>query len=154
MIEILTLIFLFYLLTPGILWSYRKKTNKYLIGLLHAAVFAFIWNVIQNFKEGLVVSVSEDEDEDKLPIALKFVLDTDLYSDPEVIAKINTMEGPPIIVGASQIRGPTKNKSSLLFTNDKNKTSKLDDLIKVDIVDPTQKKINGFIDFHKKYPEM
>ena len=174
-LKTISLLVLFYLLTPGILWSYRKKTNKYLIGFMHAFLFTIIWNVIQNFKEGLDAGPSpsagtgpstgpgtgpskskdiDEEDDDKPPIALKFVLDTDLYDDPEVIAKINKMEGPPIIVGASQFKGPTKNKSSLLFTNYKNKTSKLDDLIKIDIVDPIQKKIKDFIEFHTKYPEM
>ena len=37
---------LFFLLTPGILWTYSKKHNKYSIAILHAFVFAFIFYFI------------------------------------------------------------------------------------------------------------
>jgi hypothetical protein len=54
MFEIYVLGFVFFLLTPGILWSYAKKTNKYSIALLHAGVFAFVWYLIHTpIKEGL-----------------------------------------------------------------------------------------------------
>jgi hypothetical protein len=58
MIKILSLVFLFFILTPGILWSYPKKTNKYSIALLHACVFAFVFYLIETFsntpiREGL-----------------------------------------------------------------------------------------------------
>ena len=41
---------LFFLLTPGILWTYSKKHNKYSIAILHAFVFAFIFYFIQSNK--------------------------------------------------------------------------------------------------------
>ena len=56
MIKHIIPLFLFFILTPGILWTYSKKTNKYLIGLLHAVVFAFVCHFIQSrtpIKEGL-----------------------------------------------------------------------------------------------------
>ncbi len=54
MFKIFVLGFLFFLLTPGILWTYAKKTNKYSIALLHAGVFAFVWYLIHtSIKEGL-----------------------------------------------------------------------------------------------------
>ncbi len=58
MLKILSLVFLFFILTPGILWSYPKKINKYSIALLHACVFAFVWYLIETFsntpmREGL-----------------------------------------------------------------------------------------------------
>ena len=198
---ILPLIFLFFILTPGILWSYPKKTNKYVIALLHAAAFVLIWNLTQyltmhltrylanrKIREGLDETKEEDEepkvekkdepkvekkdepkvekkDEPKVepkvekkvepkPNTSKFVLGTELYSDSEVIDKINTMEGPPTIVGANLMFGPDKNKSYLLFTNEKNNTSRLDNLIKFEIIDPKMKRITDFIEFHKKYPDM
>jgi hypothetical protein len=166
MIEILALLFLFFLLTPGILWSYPKKTNKYLIGILHAVLFVFIWNGVLGFndtKEGMESAKDEDkaqgEDEGKEkandgpPIhILKFVLGSDLYGDSAVTEKIKKMDGSPEIVGANQIKGD--DKSYLLFTNAKNKTSKLDNIIEMDISDPAMKRINDFIAYHKKYPDM
>ena len=164
MIEILALLCLFFLLTPGILWSYPKKTNKYLIAIVHAVLFVFIWNVVLYFthtKEGMDSAKdkdkAQDKDEDQAkakdgpPIhILKFVLGRELYSDSAVTEKIKKMDGSPEIVGANQIRGD--GKSYLLFTNAKNKTSKLDNLSKMDIVD--MKRITDFIEFHKKYPDM
>ena len=166
MIEILALLFLFFILTPGILWTYPKKTNKYLIVILHAILFVFIWNCVLDFnntKEGMdqakdqaetkasAETKAEDEDEDDPPTnILKFVLGSELNSDSEVTDKIKAMDGPPQIVGASQIRGD--GKSFLLFTNEKNKTSKLDNLSKIDLLD--MKRIKDFIEFHKKYPDM
>jgi hypothetical protein len=47
---------LFFLLTPGILWTYSKKHNKYSIAILHAGVFAFVLYFIQSYtpiREGL-----------------------------------------------------------------------------------------------------
>jgi len=157
MIEILILIFLFFILTPGILLSYPKKTNKYLIGLLHAVLFTLIWNYLLNSKrEGMDPAPAKNEDEDDVedpPInILKFVLTDNLYNNSTVTDKIKAMDGPPQIVGASQFE---KNiKSHLLFTNAKNKTSKLDNIDKFDILDVNMKKINDFIEFHKKYPDM
>ena len=182
---ILPLIFLFFILTPGILWSYPKKTNKYVIALLHAAAFVIIWNLTQylamhltrylanrKIKEGLDETKEEEVEPKAEPKVepkiepkiekkvdpksntLKFVLGTELYSDSEVIDKIKTMEGPPTIVGANLMFGPDKNKSYLSFTNEKNNTSRLDNLIKFDIIDPKLKRITDFIEFHKKYPEM
>jgi hypothetical protein len=168
MIEILALLGLFFLLTPGILWSYPKKTNKYLIAIVHAVLFVFIWNVVLYFthtKEGMDSAKDKDKDKDKAkaktkdkaqteddpPIhILKFVLGRELYSDSAVTEQIKKMDGSPEIVGANQIRGD--GKSYLLFTNAKNKTSKLDNLSKMDIVD--MKRITDFIEFHKKYPDM
>ena len=40
---------LFFLLTPGILWTYSKKHNKYSIAILHACLFAFIFYLIETF---------------------------------------------------------------------------------------------------------
>ena len=50
--------------------------------------------------------------------------------------------------------GPDKNKSYLLFTNQKSKTSRLDNLIQYDIIDPKLKRITDFLELHKKYPDM
>ena len=47
---------LFFLLTPGILWTYSKKHNKYSIAILHACLFAFVFYFIQSntpIREGL-----------------------------------------------------------------------------------------------------
>ena len=178
MIQILSLVFLFFLLTPGILWSYPKKTNKYLIALLHAVLFAFIWHCVPGFniKEGMEKGMkkadkeAEDDDEaeaeDKpaptpapvpakkgpAPNSLEFMLDSDLYDDHAVTDKIKTMEGPPEIAGNAQTFRPVT--SYLLFTNQKNNTSKLDNLTKIDILDPKMSRIKEFIAFHKKYPDM
>ena len=77
---------------------------------------------------------------------LKFVLATDLYNDTEVVDKIKAMDGEPKIVGSS------KKESYLLFTSEKNVTSKLENIIKIDFFDMVR--INKFIKFHMKYPEM
>lgn len=172
MIQILSLVFLFFLLTPGILWSYPKKTNKYLIALLHAVLFAFIWHCVPGFniKEGMEKADKEGEEEDKdddkpepaqvpvpakkgpAPNSLEFMLDSDLYDDHAVIEKIKTMEGPPEIAGNAQTFRPVT--SYLLFTNQKNNTSKLDNLTKIDILDPKMTRIKEFIALRKKYPDM
>jgi hypothetical protein len=171
MIQILTLVFLFFLLTPGILWSYPKKTNKYLIALLHAVLFVFIWHCVPGFnhiKEGMEKADKEAEDDDEAedkpapapvpakkgpaPNTLSFVLETELYDDQTVTDKIKTMEGPPEIAGATQLRGPVT--SYLLFTNQNNNTSKLDNLTKTDILEPNMRRIKEFIAFRKKYPDM
>ena len=92
----------------------------------------------------------------KEPVAnsLKFVLAPDLKTNSALIDTINTMEGPPTIVGANLIFGPDKNKSFLLFTNQKSNTSRLENLTEYDILDPKMKRIKDFIEFHKKYPDM
>ena len=175
MIKILALIFLFFILTPGILWSYKKKTNKYLIALLHAFLFVLIWHLARHlarhFAPNYVIQEGMENDEDEEdkpkeapkeapkeepppPNILKFVLAPDLKTDSKVIERRNTMEGPPIIVGANLIFGPDKNKSYLLFTNQKSKTSRLDNLIQYDIIDPKLKRITDFLELHKKYPDM
>jgi hypothetical protein len=200
MIKILAPIILFFILTPGILWSYKKKTNKYVVALLHAVGFVLIWHLVEQyvihfrntqFKEGMeppakdppAKDSSDDDSSDnaapanaapanaaptnaapananvsstKEPVAnsLKFVLAPDLKTNSALIDRINTMEGPPTIVGANLIFGPDKNKSFLLFTNQKSNTSKLENLTEYDILDPKMKKIKDFIEFHKKYPDM
>ena len=161
MIKILTLIFLFFILTPGILWSYKKKTNKYLIALLHAFLFVFIWHFAKHLAPNYVIQEGMEDQPNETPHeappppnTLKFVLAPDLKTDSKVIDKINTMEGPPIIIGANLIFGPDKNKSYLLFTNQKNNTSRLDNLIQYDIIDPKLDRITKFIEINKKYPEM
>ena len=69
-----TLFILFFILTPGIFWSYAKKTNKYFIALLHAAIFAFIWSFIQpQIREGLKESTS-----------LEFKLEKNMKTDKDV----------------------------------------------------------------------
>jgi hypothetical protein len=176
MIQIISLVFLFFLLTPGILWSYPKKTNKYLIALLHAVLFAFIWHCVPGFniKEGMEKAVKEGEEEDEAedkdkpapvpepaqvpakkgpaPNSLEFMLDSDLYDDHAVIEKIKTMEGPPEIAGNAQTFRPVT--SYLLFTNQNNNTTKLDNLTKIDILDPKMNRIKEFIALRKKYPDM
>ena len=203
MIKILAPIILFFILTPGILWSYKKKTNKYVVALLHAVGFVLIWHLVEQyiihfrntqFKEGMeppakdppAKDPSDDDSSDnatpanaapanaapanaapanaapanvsstKEPVAnsLKFVLAPDLKTNSALIDRINTMEGPPTIVGANLIYGPDKNKSYLLFTNQKSNTSRLENLTEYDILDPKMKKIKDFIEFHKKYPDM
>ena len=47
---------LFFLLTPGILWTYSKKHNKYSIAILHASLFAFVFYLIESYtpiREGM-----------------------------------------------------------------------------------------------------
>ncbi len=64
---VVTLLILFFVLTPGILWSYAKKTNKYFIALIHAAVFAFVWSFIQpQIREGYEITSLEFKLEKKL----------------------------------------------------------------------------------------
>jgi hypothetical protein len=154
MIKHIIPLFLFFLLTPGILWTYSKKTNKYFIGLLHAVLFVFIWQYVPNFtREGMEQAKDKEPAKDKKKVDnLTFVLGDNLSSDSEVINKINAMEGPPKIEGADQIFGD--GKSYLLFKNQRNKTNKLDDLIKNDILDPEMRVINKFIKFHKDYPDI
>ena len=193
MIKILAPIILFFILTPGILWSYKKKTNKYVVALLHAVGFVLIWHLVEQyiihfrntqFKEGMDPSDDDPSDDDpsdnatpanaapanaapansapanvsstKEPVAnsLKFVLAPDLKTNSALIDRINTMEGPPTIVGANLIYGPDKNKSYLLFTNQKSNTSRLENLTEYDILDPKMKRIKDFIEFHKRYPDM
>ena len=182
MIKILAPIILFFILTPGILWSYKKKTNKYVVALLHAVGFVLIWHLVEQyiihfrntqFKEGMeppakdppAKDPSDDDSSDnatpanaapanaapanvsstKEPVAnsLKFVLAPDLKTNSALIDRINTMEGPPTIVGANLIYGPDKNKSYLLFTNQKSNTSRLENLTEYDILDPKMKKIKA-----------
>ena len=181
MIKYLSLIFLFFIFTPGILWSYPKKTNKYLVGLLHAVLFALSCKYVMNFtQEGMEQAKAESKGEAKAeskgeakdktkdetkdekenegiikekkeePNTLTFVLGDNLSSDSEVINKINKMEGPPKIEGADQIFGD--GKSYLLFTNQKGNTNKLENLLKIDILDMIE--INKFIKFHKDYPDI
>jgi len=64
---VVTLLILFFILTPGILWSYAKKTDKYFIALVHAAVFAFVWSFIQpRIKEGYEITSLEFKLEKKM----------------------------------------------------------------------------------------
>lgn len=64
---VVTLLVLFFILTPGILWSYAKKTDKYFIALVHAAVFAFIWSFIQpRIREGYEITSLEFKLEKKM----------------------------------------------------------------------------------------
>ena len=46
---------LFFILTPGILWSYSKKHNKYSIALLHASVFAFVFYFINTSFDNTII---------------------------------------------------------------------------------------------------
>ena len=62
-----TLLSLFVILTPGILWSYAKKTDKYFIALVHAAIFAFVWSFIQpRIREGYEITSLEFKLEKKM----------------------------------------------------------------------------------------
>ena len=46
---------LFFILTPGILWSYSKKHNKYSIALLHACGFAFVFYFINTSFDNTII---------------------------------------------------------------------------------------------------
>lgn len=64
---VVTLLILFVILTPGILWSYAKKTDKYFIALVHAAIFAFVWSFIQpQIREGYEITSLEFKLEKKM----------------------------------------------------------------------------------------
>jgi hypothetical protein len=143
---ILTHFVLFFLLTPGILWIYEKKTNKYFIALVHAFVFVIFFNLTEYFTNYMNKYFNYREGMEQESNTLKFVLATDLYNDTEVVDKIKAMDGEPKIVGSS------KKESYLLFTSEKNVTSKLENIIKIDFFDMVR--INKFIKFHMKYPEM
>jgi len=84
-------LFLFFILTPGILWTYSKKHNKYSIALLHACVFAFVFYFINSstpVREGLAKN-------DK---RLQFVLSNDVKEDKAVEKQIKKVYGKQIKV--------------------------------------------------------
>ena len=77
---------LFFLLTPGILWTYSKKHNKYSIAILHACLFAFVFYFIQSntpIREGLAKNNKR----------LGFKLFSGLKKDKEVQRKIKQVHG-------------------------------------------------------------
>jgi hypothetical protein len=133
MFWILTIIFLFFLLTPGILWSYSKKTNKYSIAFLHASVFAFIWYFIH--KQFNIIEGME---------RIEFVLKDDLFNEANK-SKVNKAFGKylpdNVYVRRSNKKG---NKFVVIRESDGAKTSL--DITQSDIDAPS--KIKSFI---KKY---
>jgi hypothetical protein len=157
MLKILSLVFLFFILTPGILWSYPKKTNKYSIALLHACVFAFVWYLIEIFsntpmREGLAKN-------DK---RLSFIImQPDDKKDKEVERKIKQVHGNKIEISYTAISEKTKQKAKekgreiktsyhIALTKRDNKDEyEVEPITREDIMEmPNNQKINDFI---KKY---
>jgi hypothetical protein len=88
MCKILILVVLFVILTPGILWTYPKKTNKYSIALLHAFVFAFVLYLIETFSNTPIREGLEKNDK-----RLIFSFSRDVKKDKAVEEKIKRVYG-------------------------------------------------------------
>ena len=140
MIKHIIPLFLFFLLTPGILWTYSKKHNKYSIALLHACVFAFVFYLIESYtpiREGLAKN-------DK---RLSFALTQDDVKDNELKRKIKKVYGAKTEIASS---GKKEKKNYIILSKRDNKDEfDIEPITREDIMEmPNNQKINDFI---KKY---
>lgn len=134
---------LFFLLTPGILWTYSKKHNKYSIALLHACVFAFVLYLIETvsntpIREGL----------EKNNKRLGFKMFSGIENKKEVERKIKNVYGTKTKIEYydKKKNGKSNEKDFVfLFTKD-NKTFNSINVTRNEIMEmPNNEKINTFI---------
>jgi hypothetical protein len=128
MIEIIYLIVLFFLITPGVLWSYSKKTNKYVIALVHASIFAMIWKF--SHKEGV-----KDKKKEKKRNVMEFLLLDELYKDEELKNKIRSTYPEPVRIASYETNDPVP--SSIFVYYNKNGVKNKLNITKADILDKT-----------------
>ncbi len=139
---------LFFLLTPGILWTYSKKHNKYSIALLHAFVFAFVFYLIETFSNTPIREGLEKNDK-----RLGFMLFSGLKKDKEVEIKIKQVYGNKTRIEYTSKKDEEKqkkeNKEPINYIFMKRKDSKKSDgalITRDEIMEmPNNQKINNFI---------
>jgi hypothetical protein len=100
---------LFFLLTPGILWTYSKKHNKYSIALLHACVFAFVFYLIETFSNTPIREGLTDAEKNRI----HFLLASNLKSDEGVRRKIKKEFGENTRIEYKEEDEKDKNKSQI-----------------------------------------
>lgn len=128
---VVTLLILFVVLTPGILWSYAKKTDKYFIALVHAAIFVFVWSFIQpRIREGYEIT--------SLEFKLEKKMDT-----PRVKKQLDKF------FPDAKVTYDNKDGSNLLTVYGKGRSTETD-ITGADIMDKNIKNISKFIDKVKK----
>jgi hypothetical protein len=148
MLKILILVILFFLLTPGILWTYSKKTNKYSIAILHACVFAFVFYLIEYFSNTPIREGMQDIK------GIKFGLKKDMEKDSAKInpriEKIfkNAKKKYGDDLETSFVYDSVYNSSSFMVNAEGGEYSDL--ITKEDIMEPYAPKIFKFVEQIKK----
>lgn len=97
---------LFFLLTPGILWTYSKKHNKYSIAILHAFVFAFVFYFINETFSNTPIREGLEKNNKRLG----FKLFSGLKKDKAVERKIKQVYGEKTRIEYTSKKEDEKNK--------------------------------------------
>ena len=134
---------LFFLLTPGILWTYSKKHNKYSIALLHAFVFAFVFYFINETFSN--TPIREGMKEIK---GISFELEKNMKTDEvnkaliNIIKKARTKYGKGLKISLSYDNEDGENKLKVIYAGGSSGIN----TTKKEIMDPNAKEIFKFIE--------